>query len=102
MAFPRAAASTKARGYGQAHTDERKRRAKYHHPDDPCSRCGKSLGPIGPWLHLDHDDHDRNQYLGFSHAGCNTQAGAVLGRSRQTTPPHHTPPATTYRAPRSW
>ena len=54
-------------------------------PATPCVRCHQPLGPehkltrgrkVGLW-HLDHDEH--GGYLGFSHATCNTSAGAAKG-----------------------
>lgn len=70
--------------YGTAHRKERDRRAALHDPTDPCVRCGRPLGPMGPWLHLDHDDVDKQMYLGFSHGrACNLRAAGSLGRARQ-------------------
>jgi hypothetical protein len=75
--------NTTARGYGAEHKQARKQAAAAHHPSDPCSRCGRPLGPMGPWLHLDHTA-DRTSYLGFSHGvPCNVTAGARAGRARQ-------------------
>lgn len=65
------------------HRKARAEWAKRHHPADPCARCRRPLGPMGPWLHLDHN-HARDGYLGFSHGKCNTSAGAKEGRRRQT------------------
>ena len=79
------------RGYDSEHRRERKKRAAEHHPADPCSRCGHALGPMGPWLHLDHSP-DRSTWLGFAHGSrpcpvcgrkCNLRAGAQVGRARQ-------------------
>ena len=39
----------------------------------PCARCGHLIQPDDDW-HLDHTD-DRSDYLGPSHAYCNTAAG---------------------------
>ena len=55
--------------------------AARHHPDHECTRCALPLGPMGPWLHLDHDDHDRSVVNGFAHALCNVTAGARKGRA---------------------
>lgn len=77
--------TTTARGYGAPHQAERRAAAKHHNPADPCARCGHPLGPMGPWLHYDHDD-TRTGYLGFSHGDnpcpmcghrCNKRAGAI-------------------------
>lgn len=75
-------ASTTARGYGSDHAKARKAAAATHQPTDPCTRCGKPLGPMGPWLHYDHNAQ-RTGYLGFAHSSCNRQAGAKEGRARQ-------------------
>ena len=69
--------------HGAAHDRARKAWASRHHPLDPCYRCGEPLGPMGKWLHLDHDDFDKSVYGGFSHAGCNLRAAGQLGRERQ-------------------
>lgn len=82
MPWTKPKASTKARGYGQAHTKARAAAAARHQPTDPCVRCGKPLGPLGPHLHYDHNA-TRTGYLGFSHARCNVKAGARAGRARQ-------------------
>lgn len=86
MAWRTPTASTKARGYGSAHTKARAAAAKVHREDDPCVRCGHPLGPMGPWLHYDHNNQ-RTGYLGFSHGSrcpwcgkrCNVKAGASKG-----------------------
>lgn len=83
-------ASATARGYGKLHKQQRAAAAAQHHPADPCARCGHALGPMGPWLHFDHNDA-RTGYLGFSHGGpcpacgqrCNLKAGAQKGRRLQ-------------------
>lgn len=77
--------------HGVAHMRARRRYAARHHPLDPCARCGHPLGPMGPGLHLDHDDHDKRVYIGFSHGApcptcgipCNLRAAGQLGRERQ-------------------
>lgn len=71
--------SSTARGYG---ADHQRTRAEW----EPivaagaagCSRCDRPILPGEPW-HLDHDDVDRGQYRGPSHAHCNAAAG---GRRR--------------------
>jgi hypothetical protein len=68
--------------YGAAHSKARKQWAAQHDERDPCTRCGRALGPMGPWLHLDHSP-DRSHYLGFAHGTCNRKAGAQVGRARQ-------------------
>jgi hypothetical protein len=80
--------STTERGYGNAHIKARAAAAKVHEPTDPCVRCGHALGPMGKWLHYDHDDRDptRTTYLGFAHAKCNVVDGARRGRARQEMP----------------
>lgn len=47
-----------------------------------CSRCGHPITRGMVW-HLDHDDHDRSQYLGPSHATCNRRAAAQAGNRAQ-------------------
>ena len=42
-----------------------------------CARCGRELEP-GQEIHLDHRD-DGPGWLGWSHARCNTSAGATHG-----------------------
>jgi hypothetical protein len=79
MAFPQAKASTTDRGYGSTHAKARKAAALRHQPTDPCTRCGRPLGPMGPWLHYDHTER-RDGYLGFAHASCNRKAGARKGQ----------------------
>ena len=81
--------------HGSTHAQARKTWALRHQPCDPCARCGQPLGPMGPWLHLDHHDEIKWIYLGFSHAACNLTAAGQLGRQRQRQPP-------TQRAPRDW
>jgi hypothetical protein len=79
--------SSAQRGYGTAHSKARAAAALRHQPSDPCARCGHALGPMGPWLHWDHNDQ-RTGYLGFSHGRrrcpycgrkCNIRAGAIKG-----------------------
>ena len=80
-------ASSTARGYGREHRQARAAAVLRHDPASPCARCGHALGPMGPWLHFDHNDA-RNGYLGFSHGQypcpvcgkrCNLRAGAAKG-----------------------
>lgn len=78
--------------HGWPHQKARKAWAAQHHPDDPCVRCGHPLGPMNSHLHLDHDDHDKSRYLGFSHGDqpcpwcgrkCNLRAGSLVGNATQ-------------------
>jgi hypothetical protein len=82
---------TAERGYDKTHQKAREFAASVHKPTDPCARCGHKLGPMGPWLHYDHNDA-RSGYLGFSHGRypclvcgkrCNLRAGAKAGRRVQ-------------------
>jgi hypothetical protein len=77
--------SSTARGYGKQHQRARTQAAQHHHPSHPCARCGHPLGPMGPWLHLDHNDQGTG-YIGFSHGRipcpvcgrkCNLTDGAI-------------------------
>lgn len=63
--------------YAAKHQAERRARAARHHPEHPCVRCGKPLGPMNRNLHLDHAED--GTYLGFAHAACNRKAGASKG-----------------------
>lgn len=83
--------------HGWAHAKARKAWAARHRPDDLCSRCGHTLGPMGAWLHLDHDDWDKTQYRGFSHAQCNMSAGGRRGNATQHATRHAQTGSTTYR-----
>lgn len=83
MPWNRSRPRSDARGYGPEHIKARKAAAAQHLPSDPCCRCGRPLGPMGPHLHLDHN-RARTGYLGFAHATCNRKAGAQEGRARQT------------------
>lgn len=87
----------RAAKYGHTHAKARAAAAARHHPTDPCVRCGHPLGPMGPWLHYDHDEH--GGYYGFAHGApcpycrirCNLAAGARKGsriahRKRRTSP----------------
>lgn len=69
--------------HGAAHARARRELAAQHQPEHPCVRCGYPLGPMGPHLHLDHHDHDKTVYLGFSHAACNLRAASDRGRQQQ-------------------
>lgn len=92
----KAKTSTTQRGYGAAH---RRKRAELLPSayGQPCSRCGQLMRE-GQALHLDHADHDRSVYLGFSHASCNVKAGARKGartvNSRRKQQPTTSRPAT--------
>jgi hypothetical protein len=44
----------------------------------PCARCQQTILP-GQEIHLDHDDTDPSRWIGFSHARCNSRAGAIAG-----------------------
>lgn len=80
--FPRDRTQTRKGGrYDATHQKARAAAAKHHQPSDPCARCGEPLGPMGPHLHYDHDEH--GGYLGFSHDYCNRRAGAVKGNQLQ-------------------
>lgn len=92
-----AKAGTTARGYGTEHINARKAAAARHQPSDPCSRCGRPLGPMGPWLHYDHNAQ-RTGYLGFAHATCNKRAGAQAGNRAQRRVRHPRP----RRQSRAW
>lgn len=74
--------------YDRRHQIAREAAARRHTPDDPCARCWHPLGPMGPHLHYDHDEH--GGYLGFSHGTepcpvcgqkCNLRAGAIKGNA---------------------
>lgn len=78
--------------HGHAHAQARKQWAARHQPTDPCVRCGHTLGPMGPHLHLDHHDTQKSIYLGFSHGNkpcpvcrrrCNLSAAGKLGNAVQ-------------------
>ena len=77
--------------YGWGHAKNRKAWAVRHRPDDLCYRCYHPLGPMGWWLHLDHDDYDKSIVRGFSHGEpcptcgvrCNVSAAGRLGNARQ-------------------
>jgi hypothetical protein len=82
MPWNRSRPAGSTRGYGTEHAKARKALAALHDPTNPCCRCGRPLGPMGPWLHLDHN-RTRDGYLGFAHGSCNRKAGAREGRARQ-------------------
>jgi hypothetical protein len=82
---------TSTGGWGAPHQKLRALLAKRHQPTDPCVRCGHPLGPMGPWLHLDHND-SRTGYLGFSHGRrrcpvcgnrCNLRAAGLKAKALQ-------------------
>lgn len=77
-------ARTKPRAdkYGKGWARTRSEWAARHRPTDLCTRCRLPLGPMGRWLHLDHNDHT-GAVDGFAHAACNVRAGAALGRAVQ-------------------
>lgn len=83
MPWSRSRPPPSERGTGHEHRKARAAAALHHDPSHLCCRCGRALGPMGPWLHYDHN-RDRTGYLGFAHARCNVSAGAVEGRRRQT------------------
>lgn len=103
MPFPRDTGQTRKGGrYDRKHQIARADAAKHHDPNHGCARCGHPLGPMGPWLHYDHDE--TGGYLGFSHGQhpcpdcgqrCNVRAGAQKGRSLQGSVNH--PPRTVRR-----
>lgn len=66
--------------YGAAHQRARRAGLAFAY-GSPCVRCGVTMVE-GEALHLDHRDDGRG-YLGFSHARCNTSAGARLGNLRR-------------------
>ena len=81
--FPKDSGQTKAgQRYDVRHKRARAEAARVHSPENPCTRCGQPLGPMGPWLHYDHNDTGTG-YLGFAHAPCNYKAGARRGRQSQ-------------------
>lgn len=86
MPWSRSRPAPSARGTGHEHRKARAEWALRHDPSHLCVRCQRPLGPMGPWLHLDHN-RNRDGYLGFAHGRCNVQAGAREGRARQTSSP---------------
>lgn len=68
--------------YGKGWAQTRAAWAARHDPADLCTRCRRPLGPMGRWLHLDHNDWT-GTVDGFAHARCNVSAGGRLGRQRQ-------------------
>lgn len=63
------------RGYGTAHRRKRASLAEVvARGDVPCARCGQPIRTTDTWA-LDHDDQDRNRYIGPSHTRCNNSAG---------------------------
>jgi hypothetical protein len=63
------------RGYGPEHAALRRKWAARIAANQsvPCARCGQPIVSGQLWQ-LDHDDHDRSQYLGPSHQSCNITA----------------------------
>lgn len=95
MPWKRSRPAPSTRGVGHEHRKNRAAWAARHQPTDPCARCHHPLGPMGPWLHLDHN-RTRDGYLGFSHGlrpcpycgkRCNLSAGGKEGRERQMSSP---------------
>jgi hypothetical protein len=84
MTWPRKPRSPK---YGSEWAKTRAQWAERHEPWHTCTRCRHRLGPMGPGLHLDHDDHDPSIVRGFAHGApcprcgvrCNQAAGARKG-----------------------
>jgi hypothetical protein len=77
--------------YGGAHQKARAagRASAY---GTPCARCGGTLLPGQP-VHLDHaDGGGPSDYLGWSHAWCNTAAGARKGNRMRAWPGSRQPP----------
>ena len=70
-------------GYGSAHQKRRKAAIAALRDGDPCARCGKPMYRGDP-VHLDHDDTDRSQYRGLSHAYCNVAASNRSPRRQRT------------------
>jgi cytochrome c2 len=72
--------STKARGYGLAHKQERQRWApKVEAGLVDCARCHQPIQPGRPW-DLGHTD-DRAAWTGPEHRVCNRRAGGLDGSS---------------------
>ena len=71
------------RGYGKEHQAARAAAKARHKPSDPCSYCGRPLGPWGPNLHLDHTE-DRQGYYGMSHKRCNLRRAQEASVAVQT------------------
>lgn len=74
-AHDKARGRRQARGYNSKHDALRKEWEPYVATGTvECTRCHLPIAKGAPW-HLDHDDEDRTQYRGPSHAHCNTAAG---------------------------
>ena len=69
--------TTAERGYGARH-QELVKRLRPLAVGTACKRCGEPMLDEKQ-MHLDHTD-DRSEYLGFSHAECNTRAGGFKAR----------------------
>lgn len=90
--MPWSTSRPKSAQYGWDWQKTRAAWAARHQPWHRCTRCHHPLGPMGPHLHLDHDDHDRTVVRGFAHGTpcpicrvrCNVRAGAVKARRQQT------------------
>ena len=79
--------NTTQRGYGNAHQKLRKQvEIAVDCGEACCARCAQPIRPGEPW-HLDHDDDDRQAYIGPSHATCNTRAGAAKARRQKKAAP---------------
>jgi hypothetical protein len=71
-------------GYGYGHRQVRKSYARQVATGTvTCARCGGLISPDEDW-DLGHNDHDRRQYVGPEHAGCNrATAGRRTGIQRR-------------------
>ena len=92
-------AKTSARGYGARHQALRQQWARVvAEGAASCARCGGWIVPGSRW-HLDHADGDRGQYIGVSHARCNTVAANIRrGRARHRRSPGGAAPSQTIPA----
>ena len=69
-AHDQARGSRHQRGYDATHVRARAAAIAVYQPDDPCTRCGKPLGPDPHLLDLAHNE-DRTGYLGLQCRTCN-------------------------------
>lgn len=69
-------ATTTQRGYGARHQRLRLRwkRLLAQEGQLPCARCHQPIRPTDEW-ELDHDDDNRDLYIGISCKACNRRAG---------------------------